>query len=78
MLSGFALAECPIRHRLGQGANAKGQFYAGETVSFTGPASEGSGSTISFTANPGFVVSAGGHQGGWGQQNLACNIHSGG
>ena len=64
----------PAHVWLGQGANAKGQIYAGETVSFTGTASDGSGSTISFTANPGFVVSAGGHQGGWGQQNLTCNI----
>ena len=58
---------------LGQGANAQGQFYAGETVSFTGTSGD---STISFTGNPGFVghAHAGGFTSGWGQQNLSCNI----
>jgi hypothetical protein len=59
---------------LGQNANANGQFYAGETVTFSGTAPDGS--TISFTANPGEIHSAAGHQGGWGEQNLSCNIVS--
>jgi len=64
----------PAHVWFGQNANAKGTVYAGETVSFSGTATDGSGSTISFNANPGFIQSAGGHQGGWGQQNLSCNI----
>lgn len=67
----------PAHVWLGQGANANGQFYAGETASFTGTAPDGS--TISFTANPGEIQSAhGNHDGGWGQQNLSCNIVSAG
>lgn len=62
----------PAHVWLGQNANAKGQYYAGETVSFTGTAP--GGSTISITANPGEIHSAGGHSGGWGQQNLSCKI----
>jgi hypothetical protein len=64
----------PAHVWLGQNANANGTFYAGETVSFTGTAADGS--TISITTNPGEINSAGGHQGGWGQQNLTCNIMS--
>ena len=65
---------------MGQGANANGQAYGGETFTFNGT---NGGSTISFTLNPGFIQSAGQnpngpHQGGWGQQNLNCNIGSGG
>jgi hypothetical protein len=61
----------------GQNANPtnNGQFYFGETVSFKGTATDGSGSTISFTTNPGGVQPASGKGGsGWGQQNLSCNI----
>jgi hypothetical protein len=69
----------PTHAWLGQNANAQGQFYAGETVSFTG--TDGLGSTISFTANPGFVGKAHSAPGvpssGWGQQNLSCNIATG-
>lgn len=62
---------------LGQGQNAQGEFYAGETVSFTGTSGD---STISFTVNPGEVGKAHSAPGvpssGWGQQNLSCNIVS--
>lgn len=64
----------PAHVWLGQNANANGTFYAGETVSFTGTAADGS--TISIKANPGEINSAGGHHGGWGEQNLACSIVS--
>lgn len=62
----------PAHVWLGQNGNANGTFYAGETASFSGTATDGS--TISFSANPGEIFSAGGHQGGWGQQDLSCNI----
>jgi hypothetical protein len=65
----------PAHVWLGQNANGNGQMYLGETVTFSGTAPDGS--TISFTANPGFVQSASGHQSGWGQQNLSCNIATG-
>jgi hypothetical protein len=64
----------PTHVWLGQNANANGQMYVGETVTFNGTAGD---STISFSANPGFVGSASGHQSGWGQQNLSCNIATG-
>ena len=57
---------------LGQNANANGTSYGGQTVNFSGTAPDGS--TISIIVNPGFIYSAGGHSGGWGQQNLSCNI----
>jgi hypothetical protein len=56
----------------GQNANANGQSVIAETVTFTGTAPDGS--TISFNTNPGGTTSASGHQSGWGQQNLSCNI----
>lgn len=57
---------------LGQNGNTNGQYEAGETVTFTGTATNGS--TISFTVNPGVDHSPSGHMGGWGQQTLSCNI----
>ena len=66
----------PAHVWLGQNANANGQYYAGETVSFSGTALNGS--TISITVNPGEVHAASAPPGpptsGWGQQNLSCNI----
>jgi hypothetical protein len=58
----------------GQNANANGTSYLGETATFNGTAADGS--TISFSVNPGSITSAGGHNGGWGQQNLSCNMVS--
>jgi hypothetical protein len=46
------------------------QQYFGETVSFSGSASDGS--TISITANPGGVTSASGHSSGWGHLKVTC------
>jgi hypothetical protein len=67
----------PAHVWFGQNGNAQGQFYQGATFSFSGTAADGS--TISFTENPGGITSAHmNHQGGWGQQNLSCNIVSGG
>jgi hypothetical protein len=61
----------------GQNGNANGQSYFGETVSFSGTATDGSGSTITLTANPGGVQPASGKPGGgWGQENLSCTIVS--
>lgn len=60
----------PAHAWVGQSGNANGQQYAGETFTFTGTAG---GMTISFSVNPGFVKSPGGHFGGWGQQNLSCS-----
>ena len=57
---------------IGQNANANGQQVGAETVSFTMTAPDGS--TISLSTNPGFTTSASGHQSGWGQENLSCNI----
>ena len=69
----------PAHVWLGQNANANGQYYAGETVSFSGTAPDGS--TISITVNPGEVHAASAPPGpptsGWGQQNLSCNIVNG-
>jgi len=62
----------PAHVWFGQNANANGTSYGGETVNFSGTAPDGS--TISIIVNPGFINSAGGHSGGWGQQNLSCNI----
>jgi hypothetical protein len=75
--TGNTLFVGPAHVWLGQNANANGQFYAGETVSFSGTATDGSDSTISFTVNPGEIHSVGsGKMGGWGQQNLNCDIVS--
>jgi hypothetical protein len=63
----------PTHVWLGQGANVNGEFYAGETVSFSGTYN---GHTINITVNPGEIQSAGqngGHFGGWGQQNVSCS-----
>lgn len=46
------------------------QFYFGETLSFRGSGPAGS---ISLSANPGFTVSASGHNSGWGQFDLRCS-----
>jgi len=46
------------------------QQYFGESVSFSGSASDGS--TIQITANPGGNVSASGHQNGWGHLKVTC------
>ena len=58
---------------MGENANANGQYVAAQTVSFSGT-DPTTGSTISFSVNPGEDHSPSGHNGGWGQQNLSCNI----
>ena len=65
----------PAHLWMGENANASGQYVAAQTVSFTG--SDLAGSTISFSVNPGLDHSPSGHNGGWGQQNLNCNIMPG-
>jgi hypothetical protein len=50
--------------------NANGQFYLGETEMFKGTGPSGS---ISLTTNPGFTVSASGHNSGWGQLTVTCS-----
>jgi hypothetical protein len=62
----------PAHVWLGQNANANGQLVGAETVSVSLTAPDGS--TISLSANPGTITSASGHQSGWGQENLSCNI----
>jgi hypothetical protein len=66
----------PAHVWFGQNGNANGQSVQAATFSFSGTAADGS--TLSFTENPGTTTSASGHQSGWGQQNLSCNIVSGG
>ena len=66
----------PTHVWLGQNGNANGQVVGAETVSFSLTAPDGS--TISLSTNPGTITSASGHQSGWGQENLSCNIVSGG
>jgi len=57
---------------LGQNGNANGQVVGAESVSLSLTAPDGS--TISLSTNPGTITSASGHQSGWGQENLSCNI----
>lgn len=66
----------PAHIWLGQNANANGQLVGAETATFSGTAPDGS--TISFSVNPGETTSASGHQSGWEQQNLSCDILSAG
>lgn len=56
----------------GTNSNANGQSYFGETISFHGVTPNGSHS-ITITANPGFNVSASGHQSGWGVLKITCS-----
>ena len=65
----------PAHLWMGQNSNANGQYRVAQTVSFTG--TDLAGSTISFSVNPGETHSASGHNSGWGQQNLNCNIMPG-
>jgi len=55
----------------GQNSNNNGQFYEGATLSFNG--SDGNGSSVTISANPGFIQSASGHQSGWGQEKITCS-----
>ena len=65
----------------GQNQNANGQSYVGEVATFSGTATDGSGSTLSFTVNPGGNTPANAKPNagnGWGEQQLSCSFVSAG
>jgi hypothetical protein len=58
----------------GGDANAQGEMYFGQTLSFQGTALDGSGSTVTVTASGGDTIAAhDNHESSWGHVKASCS-----